>query len=115
MLGSGGMIVMDNTTCMVDMAKFFMVFLEEESCGRCVPCREGIKRMKEVLDGVSKAVGKEEDLTLLEELSQCLVQASLCDLGKSAPNTVLSTLRHFRDEYVTHITKEVCPTKRCTM
>ena len=115
MLGSGGMIVMDDTTCMVDMAKFFTVFLEEESCGRCVPCREGIKRMKEVLDGISKAVGKEEDLTFLEELSQCLAQASLCDLGKSAPNSVLSTLRHFRDEYLTHINKEVCPTKRCTM
>jgi len=115
MLGSGGMVVMDDTTCMVDMAKFFMVFLEEESCGRCVPCREGIKRMKEILDGISKAVGKEEDLTLLEELSQCLSQASLCDLGKSAPNSVLSTLRHFRDEYLTHITKEVCPAKRCTM
>jgi NADH-quinone oxidoreductase subunit F len=115
MLGSGGMIVMDDTTCMVDMAKYFMVFLEEESCGRCIPCREGIKRMKEVLDGISKAVGKEADLTLLEELSQCLSQASLCDLGKSAPNSVLSTLRHFRDEYLTHITKEVCPAKRCTM
>ena len=115
MLGSGGMIVMDDTTCMVDIAKYFMVFLEEESCGRCVPCREGIKRMKEVLDGISKAVGKEEDLTLLEELSQCLSQASLCDLGKSAPNSVLSTLRHFRDEYLTHINKEVCPAKRCTM
>ena len=115
MLGSGGMIVMDDTTCMVDMAKYFMVFLEEESCGRCLPCREGIKRMKEVLDGISKAVGKEEDLTLLEELSLCLSQASLCDLGKSAPNSVLSTLRHFRDEYLTHINKEVCPAKRCTM
>ena len=115
MLGSGGMIVMDDTTCMVDIAKYFMVFLEEESCGRCIPCREGIKRMKEVLDGISKAVGKEEDLTLLEELSQCLSQASLCDLGKSAPNSVLSTLRHFRDEYLTHISKEVCPAKRCTM
>ncbi len=115
MLGSGGMIVMDDTTCMVDLAKYFMVFLEEESCGRCLPCREGIKRMKEVLDGISKAIGKEEDLTLLEELSQCLSQASLCDLGKSAPNSVLSTLRHFRDEYLTHINKEVCPAKRCTM
>jgi NADH-quinone oxidoreductase subunit F len=115
MLGSGGLIVMDDTTCMVDMAKFFTTFLEEESCGRCVPCREGIKRMREILDGISKAVGKEEDLMILEELSKCLAQASLCDLGKSAPNSVLSTLRHFRDEYLTHITKEVCPTKRCTM
>ncbi len=115
LLGSGGMIVMDDTTCMVDIAKYFITFLEEESCGRCVPCREGIKRMKEVLEGISKAIGKEEDLSLLEELSLCLAKASLCDLGKSAPATVLSTLRHFRDEYLTHINQEVCPAKRCTM
>ncbi len=115
LLGSGGMIVMDDTTCMVAMAKYFITFLEEESCGRCVPCREGIKRMKEVLDGISKAIGKEEDLSLLEELSLCLAKASLCDLGKSAPATVLSTLRYFRDEYLTHINQEVCPAKRCTM
>ena len=115
LLGSGGMIVMDDTACMVDIARFFITFLEEESCGRCVPCREGITRMKELLEGIAKGIGREEDLALLEELARCLSKASLCDLGKSAPATVLSTLRHFRDEYLTHIRQEVCPTKRCTM
>jgi len=115
LLGSGGMIIMDDKTCMVDLAKYFITFLEEESCGRCVPCREGVKRMREVLDGISIAIGKEEDLNLLQQLSECLSQASLCDLGKSAPNIVLSTLRHFKEEYQTHIEQQVCPAKRCTM
>ncbi|MBW2222080.1 MAG: SLBB domain-containing protein [Deltaproteobacteria bacterium] len=113
LLGSGGMIIMDDKTCMVDIAKYFMTFLEEESCGRCTPCREGIKRMKEVLDDISIGIGKEEDLDLLQQLSDCLSKASLCDLGKSAPNMVLSTLRHFKEEYQTHIERQVCPAKRC--
>jgi NADH:ubiquinone oxidoreductase subunit F (NADH-binding) len=115
LLGSGGMMVMDEKTCMVDMAKYFLIFLEEESCGRCVPCREGIKRMREVVEGIASGIGKPEDLTLLKELSECLSQASLCDLGKSAPQVVVSTLRHFKDEYEVHIVKQVCPAKRCSM
>ncbi|MCK5257762.1 MAG: NADH-quinone oxidoreductase subunit F, partial [Deltaproteobacteria bacterium] len=106
---------MDDKTCMVDMAKYFMTFLEEESCGRCVPCREGVKRMREVLDGISTGIGKEEDFNILQQLSECLSKASLCDLGKSAPNMVRSTLHHFKEEYQTHIERQVCPVKRCTM
>ena len=115
LLGSGGLIVMDQKTCMVDMAKYFLSFLEEESCGRCVPCREGVKRMREVVEGISIATGKEEDIALLSELAECLTSASLCDLGKSAPQVVVSTLRHFMDEYQTHIVQQVCPAKRCSM
>ena len=115
LLGSGGMIVMDDKTCMVDMAKYFITFLEEESCGRCVPCREGVKRMREILDGISIGIGKKEDFNLLQQLSECLLKASLCDLGKSAPAMVSSTLRHFKEEYQTHIERQVCPVKRCTM
>lgn len=115
LLGSGGMIVMDDKTCMVDMAKYFITFLEEESCGRCVPCREGVKRMREILDGISVGIGKEEDFNLLQQLSECLLKASLCDLGKSAPAMVSSTLHHFKEEYQTHIERQVCPVKRCTM
>ena len=115
LLGSGGMIVMDDKTCMVDMAKYFMTFLEEESCGRCVPCREGVKRMREVLHGITTGIGSADDLTLLQQLSECLSKASLCDLGKSAPAIVRSTLRHFSEEYQTHIERQVCPVKRCPM
>jgi NADH:ubiquinone oxidoreductase subunit F (NADH-binding) len=115
LLGSGGLIVMDQKTCMVDMARYFLRFLEKESCGRCVPCREGVKRLREVVEGISIATGKEEDIALLNELSECLTAASLCDLGKSAPQVVVSTLRHFKDEYQAHIVQEVCPAKRCSM
>lgn len=115
LLGSGGLIVMDQSTCVVDMAKYFLSFLEKESCGRCVPCREGVKRMREVVEGISIATGKEEDIALLNELAECLSSASLCDLGKSAPQVVVSTLRHFMDEYQTHIVQQVCPAKRCSM
>jgi len=115
LLGSGGMIVMDDKTCMVEIAKYFTTFLEEESCGRCVPCREGMRRMREILDGICIGIGKEEDLNLLQQLSDCLSQASLCDLGKSAPTIVRSTLRHFREEYQTHIERQVCPAKRCAL
>ncbi len=115
LLGSGGMIVMNDKTCVVDMARFFIKFLEEESCGRCFPCREGIKRMREILDGLSAGIGKDEDIDLLQEIVDCLSEASLCDLGKSAPNVVRSTLRYFREEYKIHIQQQVCPSKRCTM
>jgi NADH-quinone oxidoreductase subunit F len=106
---------MDDKNCMVDIAKFFLKFLEEESCGRCFPCREGIKRMHEIMDGISTGIGKKEDLTLLQQLADCISQASLCALGKSAPNTVLSAMRHFKEEIITHIDREVCPAKRCSM
>lgn len=115
LLGSGGMIVMNDHTCMVDIAKFFMKFLEEESCGKCVPCREGIKRMGEVLDGISVGIGEQKDIMLLEELTDCLSQACLCDLGKSAPNVIRSSLLHFKEEWQTHIDKQVCPAKRCNI
>jgi NADH:ubiquinone oxidoreductase subunit F (NADH-binding) len=115
LLGSGGMVVMNDKTCMVDMAAFFMKFLQEESCGRCFPCREGLKRMYEILYGISVGIGREEDLGLLHELCDCLSQASLCDLGKSAPNVVRSVLRYFEDEYKTHIQQQVCTSKRCSL
>ena len=115
MLGSGGMIVMDDTNCMVDITRFFLKFLEEESCGRCLPCREGIKRMHEIVEGISIGIGRHEDLELLEELACCVSQAALCDLGKSAPNTTRSALRYFRQEFLVHIEQEVCAAKRCFM
>ena len=106
---------MDATNCMVDMTRFFLKFLEEESCGRCFPCREGIKRMRELVEGISIGIGKPEHLALLEELMECLSQTALCDLGKSAPNAVRSALRHFKEEFDTHIEREVCPAKRCAI
>ncbi len=115
LLGSGGMIIMDETNCMVDMARFFTKYLEEESCGCCFPCREGVKRMREILDGFTIGIGKNEDIALLEELAGCLSQAALCDLGKSAPASVRSLLRHFREELNVHIEQEVCPAKRCAI
>lgn len=115
MLGSGGMIVMDDKNCMVDMTRFFLKFLEEESCGRCFPCREGIKRMREIVEGISIGIGKPEHFALLEELMDCLSQTALCDLGKSAPNAVRCALRHFKEEFETHIEREVCPAKRCAI
>ena len=115
MLGSGGMIVMDDKSCMVDMTRFFLKFLEEESCGRCFPCREGIKRMREIVEGISIGIGKPEHFALLEELMDCLSQTALCDLGKSAPNAVRCALRHFKEEFETHIEREVCPAKRCAI
>jgi NADH-quinone oxidoreductase subunit F len=115
MMGSGGMIVMDEKTCMVDMAKYFVSFLEGESCGKCVPCREGLQRMREILTGITEGRGKKSDIALLEELSETLVNASLCALGSSAPNPVLSTLRYFRDEYEAHIKEKRCPAGVCKM
>jgi NADH:ubiquinone oxidoreductase subunit F (NADH-binding) len=115
LLGSGGMIIMDESNCMVDLVRFFTKYLEEESCGCCFPCREGVKRMGEILEGFTIGIGKKEDIALLEELASCLSQAALCDLGKSAPASVRSLLCHFREELDTHIEQEVCPAKRCTM
>jgi len=113
MMGSGGMIVMDEDTCMVDVAKYFVNFLQEESCGKCVPCREGIKRMLEVLTRITEGRGEDSDLNLLEELGFILTDGSLCALGSTAANPVLSTLRYFRDEYEVHIRDKRCPAGVC--
>ncbi|MCX5900382.1 MAG: 4Fe-4S binding protein [Proteobacteria bacterium] len=113
MMGSGGMIVMDETTCMVDLARYFIDFLKEESCGKCVPCREGIKRMLQILTGICEGKGKMEDIALLEELSQNIKKTALCALGGSAPNPVLTTLQYFRDEYEAHIKDKKCPAGLC--
>jgi NADH-quinone oxidoreductase subunit F len=113
MMGSGGMIVMDEKTCMVDMARYYTTFLEGESCGKCLPCREGLRQMKYILDGITEGRGKEGDIQLLEDLSETLVAASLCQLGQSAPNPVISSIRHFRDEYEAHIKDKKCPAGVC--
>jgi len=113
MMGSGGMIVMDEDTCMVDVARYFIDFLCDESCGKCLPCREGLKRMKEILIDVTQGKGKKEDIELLEGLGKMMVNASLCALGGTAPNPVMSTLRYFRDEYIAHIEEKRCPAFVC--
>ncbi|MCP3950624.1 MAG: 4Fe-4S dicluster domain-containing protein [Desulfobacterales bacterium] len=113
MMGSGGMIVMDEDTCMVDVARYFIKFLTDESCGKCVPCREGLRQMDRILTNITIGKGQEGDIALLEELSETAVEASLCALGKSAPNPFLSTLRFFRDEYEAHIKEKRCPALYC--
>jgi NADH:ubiquinone oxidoreductase subunit F (NADH-binding)/(2Fe-2S) ferredoxin/NAD-dependent dihydropyrimidine dehydrogenase PreA subunit len=113
MMGSGGMIVMDESTCMVDVAKYFMNFLKDESCGKCTSCREGTKRMHEILTEIAEGRGTTEHLDLLEELGWVTAEASLCQLGGTAPNPVLSTLRYFREEYQEHIINKRCPAKVC--
>ncbi|MBN1693622.1 MAG: NAD(P)H-dependent oxidoreductase subunit E [Dehalococcoidales bacterium] len=115
MMGSGGMIVMDEKTCMVDMARYYTTFLEGESCGKCLPCREGLRQMRYILDGITEGRGKKGDIELLEELSAMMVDASLCQLGQSAPNPVMSSIRHFRDEYEAHIKDKKCPAGVCKM
>lgn len=113
MMGSGGMIVMDEDTCMVDVARYFIDFLTDESCGKCVPCREGTWQMLKILTSITKGQGSEGDIELLEELSEVAKEAALCALGKSAPNPFLSTLRYFRDEYEAHINEKRCPALSC--
>ena len=113
MMGSGGLIVMDEDTCMVDLARFFLEFTVDESCGKCTPCRVGTKRLLEILDKIIEGKGELEDLDRLEELANYIKSASLCGLGQTAPNPVLSTLRYFRDEYVTHIVDKKCPAGVC--
>ena len=113
MMGSGGMIVMDDKTCMVNIASYFVTFLEGESCGKCLPCREGLLQMKQILTRITEGKGKNSDIQLLEELSATLVDASLCALGSQASNPVMSTLRHFRDEYIAHIKDKKCPAGVC--
>jgi NADH:ubiquinone oxidoreductase subunit F (NADH-binding)/(2Fe-2S) ferredoxin/Pyruvate/2-oxoacid:ferredoxin oxidoreductase delta subunit len=112
-MGSGGAIVMDDRTCMVDMARFFMDFVQDESCGKCTPCREGTRRLLQVLDKICEGRGEMDDLRVLEELSEVIRGASLCGLGQTGPNPVLSTLRYFKDEYEAHILHKQCPAKRC--
>lgn len=113
MMGSGGMIIMDDRTCMVDVARYFLAFLEEESCGKCTPCREGIKRMRKVLDGICEGWGREGDIELLEKMSQVLIDGSICGLGATAPNPVLTTIKYFREEYEAHINQRSCPAGVC--
>jgi NADH-quinone oxidoreductase subunit F/NAD(P)H dehydrogenase (quinone)/NADP-reducing hydrogenase subunit HndC len=112
-MGSGGAIVMDQNTCMVDMARFFMDFVQDESCGKCTPCREGTRRQLQLLEKICAGKGEPEDLATLEELSDTIKETALCGLGQTGPNPVLSTLRYFRDEYEAHIFEKRCPAKRC--
>jgi NADH:ubiquinone oxidoreductase subunit F (NADH-binding)/(2Fe-2S) ferredoxin/Pyruvate/2-oxoacid:ferredoxin oxidoreductase delta subunit len=112
-MGSGGIIVMDENTCMVDMARFFMDFVQDESCGKCTPCREGTRRLLQLLEKICKGRGEAGDIESLEELSFTIKDSALCGLGQTGPNPVLSTLRYFKDEYEAHIYEKRCPAKRC--
>jgi NADH-quinone oxidoreductase subunit F len=113
MMGSGGMIVMDERNCMVDVAKYFLSFLEGESCGKCTPCREGVLQMRKILDRICEGKGVLEDIDTLEWMGQAIADGSLCALGGSAPNPVLTTIRFFRDEYEAHIKDKRCPAGVC--
>ena len=113
MMGSGGMIVMDEETCMVDVARYFVTFLEDESCGKCVPCREGLMQMRRILERITRGEGREEDIPLLEEICEAMRDGSLCALGRTAPNPVLTTLKYFREEYEAHIREKRCPAGVC--
>ena len=112
-VGSGGLVVVDDTTCMVDLARFFLQFTQDESCGKCVPCRLGTKRMLETLERICAGDGREGDIELLEELAEYVSEGTLCALGGTAPNPVLTTLRYFRSEYEAHINEKCCPAGRC--
>lgn len=114
MMGSGGLVVMDETTCMVDVAKFFLHFTQSESCGKCTPCREGTKRMLEILERITEGEGREGDIELLESMAKSIKASALCGLGQTAPNPVLSTLKYFRHEYEAHIKEKRCPAGACT-
>jgi NADH-quinone oxidoreductase subunit F len=113
MMGSGGLVVMDETTCMVDIARFFLNFTRVESCGKCIPCRIGLKIMLEILERITKGEGREGDLETLEDMAYDIKKSSLCGLGQTAPNPVLSTLRYFRHEYEAHIKEKRCPSNSC--
>ena len=114
MMGSGGMVVMDEDTCMVDVSRFFLNFTQSESCGKCTPCREGTKRMLEILERICQGEGQEGDIELLEELGAHIKDTALCGLGQSAPNPVLSTINYFRNEYEAHIEENTCPASVCS-
>ncbi|MBD3272623.1 MAG: NADH-quinone oxidoreductase subunit F, partial [Elusimicrobia bacterium] len=113
MVGSGGMVVMDESTCMVDVAKYFLEFLIDESCGKCVPCRIGLRRMHEIITDITEGKGSFEKLALLKDTAETVSQTSLCALGKTAPNPVLSTLKYFESEYRAHIENKQCPAGVC--
>jgi len=113
MMGSGGMVVMDENTCMVEMARYFVEFTNDESCGKCTSCREGSKALLDILDRICKGKGREGDIELLEELAEAIKDASLCGLGQSLPNPVLSSLKHFREEYEVHVSEKRCPAGAC--
>jgi NADH:ubiquinone oxidoreductase subunit F (NADH-binding) len=113
MMGSGGMIVMDDRTCMVDVARYFLRFLSDESCGKCMPCREGVKQLLHIVEQICEGKGQLGDVERIEALGEVVAKASLCGLGKSAPNPVLSTVRFFREEYATHIRDHKCPAGVC--
>ncbi len=113
MIGSGGLVVMNNQTCMVKIARFFMRFTQNESCGKCVPCREGTKQMLALLDDIIEGKADADTLELLEQTAEAVQLGSLCGLGKTAPNPVLSTMRYFREEYEAHVFKKVCPAGEC--
>ncbi|MEN6449664.1 MAG: NADH-ubiquinone oxidoreductase-F iron-sulfur binding region domain-containing protein, partial [Thermoguttaceae bacterium] len=112
-MGSGGMIILDEDDCMVDIAKYFMTFSQDESCGKCTPCREGTTRMLEILERITSGNGTMEDLDKLKRLGLLMRRASLCGLGRAAANPILSTLEHFREEYVAHVTERRCPAHKC--
>ncbi len=114
MIGSGGLVVMDDKTCMVEIARFFMNFTQNESCGKCVPCREGTKRMLEILERITAGNGQDGDIELLEELADTISNTALCGLGKTAPSPVISTIRNFREEYEAHIYQKRCPAGACS-
>ena len=113
MMGSGGLIVMDDTKCMVNLAKFYLGFTVDESCGKCTPCRIGTKRMLEILDRITEGKGEADDIEKLEKLANTIIKASVCGLGQTAPNPVLSTIKYFRDEYEAHINEQKCPVGEC--
>ena len=112
-MGSGGLVVMDEETCMVDFARYFLDFAQKESCGKCVPCRLGTKQLLDILVDITQGRGKLSDLDLLENLAEAIKAGSLCGLGQTAPNPVLTTLRYFRDEYLAHIEEKRCPAGTC--
>jgi Na+-translocating ferredoxin:NAD+ oxidoreductase RNF subunit RnfB len=112
-MGSGGLIVMDEKTCMVDVALYFLRFLEDESCGKCTPCRVGVKRMREILENICEGRGEVRDLALLEKLAGTIKDSALCGLGRTAPNPVLSTIKYFKNEYQAHIKDKKCPAGVC--
>jgi NADH-quinone oxidoreductase subunit F len=113
MMGSGGMVVMDEDSCMVDVAKYFLEFIQDESCGKCVFCRIGTRHLLNILDRLTRGEGRDGDLELLNNLSEDIVNGSLCGLGKTAPNPVLTSLKYFREEYEAHLYEKRCPARKC--
>ncbi len=113
MIGSGGLVVMNDKSCMVEVARFFMNFTQKESCGKCVPCREGTKRMLELLTDITEGRGTMKHIEMLEELSDTISATALCGLGKTAASPVVSTLKYFRDEYIAHVVDKKCPAGQC--